>query len=178
MRAKVVYTENMKNALTGTVKNPFPPIWDENSRILILGSLPSEASRAAGFYYMNPRNRFWKMLSEILGCDLEAMSAEQKAEALLCHGIALSDVILSCEIHRSADASIKRPQCTDIPTILSRAHIKRILLNGNKAFDLFLHFFPQYEHLARKMPSTSPANAKLRLPDLVERWSKELIEDK
>ena len=162
------------NARTAPVKNEFPAIHDEKSRILILGSLPSEASRAAGFYYMNPRNRFWKMMSAILGCDLEAMSAEQKAAALSEHGIALSDVILSCEIHRSSDASIKNVVCTDIPAILRGSRITKILLNGNKAYDLFLRYFPQYEPIARKMPSTSPANAKSKLKDLIEAWSAEL----
>ena len=87
--------------------NPFPPVFDDKARLLILGSLPSEASRAAGFYYMNPRNRFWQVMSALLGEDFTAMEKEDKIAALKKHGIALSDVIDSCTIHRSSDASIK-----------------------------------------------------------------------
>ena len=152
--------------------NPFPPVFDGKSRILILGSLPSEASRAAGFYYMNPRNRFWSVMSALLGEDLTAMSAEEKAETLKRHGIALSDVVLSCEIHRSSDASIKEAICTDISAILAAAPIKKILLNGNKAYDLFLRYFPSLAPLAQKLPSTSPANARLSLGDLITEWRK------
>ena len=113
-------------------------------------------------------------MSILLGCDLEGMNAAGKTAALLAHGIALSDVILSCEIHRSSDASIKNVKCTDIPELLASSKVKRILLNGNKAYDLFLRHFPEYEKIARKMPSTSPANARMTLSDLIEAWKAEL----
>ena len=150
--------------------NPFPPVFDENCRLLILGSLPSEKSREAGFYYMNPRNRFWPLISEILSEDLTAMSPEAKAAALLRHGVALSDVILSCEIHRSSDASIKDAKCTDIPYVLQHSKVERILLNGAKAHALFLKHFPQYASLAVCLPSTSPANARSGFENLLAAW--------
>ena len=156
------------------ISNPFPPVADENARVLILGSLPSEASRAAGFYYMNPRNRFWSVMTALLGEEFTTMNAEEKAAALTRHRIALSDVISSCEIHRSSDASIKDAKCTDIHAILVAAPIERILMNGGKAYALFIKYFPEYQFLARQMPSTSPANAKLSLGDLVEAWGAEL----
>ena len=157
------------------ISNPFPPVADENARVLILGSLPSEASRAAGFYYMNPRNRFWKVLSALFGEDYTAMNAEQKSAALKIHRIALSDVISSCEIHRSSDASIKGVERNeDISEIFKRAKIEKVLLNGGKAHTLFLKHFPEHADLARQMPSTSPANARLSLDDLVEEWGKAL----
>ena len=157
------------------IANPFPPIADEHSRVLILGSLPSEASRAAGFYYMNPRNRFWKVMSALLGEDYESKTAEGKAAALCARGIALSDVIASCEIHRSSDASIKKVvRNEDITEIFKSATIEKVLLNGGKAYALFLKHFPEHADLARQMPSTSPANARLSLDDLVEEWGKEL----
>jgi len=152
------------------ISNPFPPVADENARVLILGSLPSEASRAAGFYYMNPRNRFWSVMTALLGEEFTTMKAEEKAAALNRHRIALSDVISSCEIHRSSDASIKNPKCTDIPAILAAAPIQKILLNGGKAYALFLKYFPEYKDLARQMPSTSPANAKVSLEKLIQAW--------
>lgn len=159
------------------IANPFPPVADERSRVLILGSLPSEASRAAGFYYMNPRNRFWKVMTALLGEDFERMTAEGKAAALRAHGIALSDVIESCEIHRSADASIKKVvRNEDITEIFKRAKIEKVILNGNKAHALFVTHFPEHASIARQMPSTSPANARLSLDDLVTEWGKALKE--
>ena len=154
--------------------NPFPPVYDKQSRILILGSLPSEASRAAGFYYMNPRNRFWKMLSSLLDEDFTSLSAEGKTAALLRHNVALSDVILSCEIHRSADASIKDVVCTDVKALVSDG-VKRIFLNGQKAYALFLKHFPQYKEIAVPLPSTSPANAKTSLDELIKIWGNAIL---
>lgn len=157
------------------VKNEFPPVFDGNSKILILGSLPSVASRAAGFYYMNPRNRFWQMMSRLLNEDFSEMTREEKIYALLLHGVALSDVILSCEIHRSADASIKNVTYTDLPDILKRTEIKHIFLNGQKAYDLFSRRYPAYIEIASRLPSTSPANAKSSLDHLVKIWGKAIL---
>ena len=157
------------------VTNEFPPVYDERSRVLILGSLPSVASRAAGFYYMNPRNRFWMVLSALLGEDYVAMTAEQKADALKRSGIALSDVVLSCEIHRSSDASIQQVTYTDVPDILAHTKVKAIFLNGGKAYELFSRRYPEYTSIAKKLPSTSPANAREREIDLVKAWSEALL---
>ena len=157
------------------IRNPFPPVCDDTSRILILGSLPSEASREAGFYYMNPRNRFWQMLSNLLGEDLVSQDKEGKRAVLLRRHVALSDVIDSCDIHRSADASIKNATPSDIPYILNSAPIKHIFLNGKTAYALFEKHFPEYLSMATALPSTSPANAKKSLADLIEDWGKELL---
>lgn len=156
------------------VSNPFPPVFDERARVLILGSLPSETSRAAGFYYMNPRNRFWEVMSALFREDFTLMSAAEKSAALVKRGIALSDVISSCEIHRSSDASIKNAKCTDVMEILRRAHVEKILLNGGKAHALFLRFFPSLAPLAVCLPSTSPANARITTDELIERWREAL----
>ena len=156
------------------ITHPFPPVCDKNSRILILGSLPSEASRAAGFYYMHPRNRFWQTMSVLLKEDLTSLSAEQKATALLKHNVAISDVILSCEIHRSADASIKNAVCTDVDSLVS-AGVQHVFLNGQKAYSLFLKHFPQYASIASCLPSTSPANAKFSLADLTKIWGEAIL---
>lgn len=156
------------------ISNPFPPVYDKQSRILILGSLPSEASRAAGFYYMNPRNRFWKMLSSLLDEDFTILSAEEKTAALLRHNVALSDVILSCTIHRSADASIKDVVCTDVAALVSDG-VKKIFLNGQKAYSLFLKHFPKYKEIAVPLPSTSPANAKLSPEALTKIWGDAIL---
>ena len=157
------------------VKNEFPPVFNAESKVLILGSLPSEASRAAGFYYMNPRNRFWAVMSSLLKADLPSMNAEGKAVVLLCRGVALSDVILSCRIHRSADASIEIEEYTDVESILRASKIKRIFLNGQKAYSLFLRRYPEKKEIATLLPSTSPANAKLSLSDLIASWGATIL---
>ena len=157
------------------VRNEFPPIYDDRSRVLILGSLPSVASRAEGFYYMNPRNRFWQMISALFGEDLTAMSIPEKRESLLRHHVALSDVILSCEIHRSSDASIGKVEYTDVTEILSHSAVDRILLNGQKAYDLFSRRYPEYSSIASRLPSTSPANARTSLEELIKEWGEHLL---
>ena len=157
------------------VRNEFPPVFDLRSKVLILGSLPSVASRAVGFYYMNPRNRFWQMLSSLLSVDFIELPREGKIAALLEHGVALSDVILACEIYRSADASIENVEYTDVPAILQKSDIKAIFLNGQKAYDLFLRRYPEYATIATRLPSTSPANAKSSLPSLIKAWGDAIL---
>ena len=157
------------------VRNEFPPIYDECSKVLILGSLPSVASRSEGFYYMNPRNRFWQVISALFGEDLTSMTIPEKREALLRHRVALSDVILSCEIHRSSDASIGKVEYTDVAEIFSHSAVERILLNGQKAYDLFSRRYPEYASIATRLPSTSPANARSSLDDLIKEWGDLLL---
>ena len=164
----------MKSA-SETVNNPFPPVCDEHSVVLILGSLPSVDSRAAGFYYMNPRNRFWKVMSALLKEDFIGMGKEEKTAALKSRGVALYDVVLSCEIHRSADASIKNVVYADVDSILERGKVKAIFLNGKKAYELFVRAFPQHKDIATCLPSTSPANASSSLDALVAEWGNALL---
>ena len=160
---------------TTRVTNEFPPVFNERSKVLILGSLPSVASRQAGFYYMNPHNRFWKMLAILFETPFPDFSKEQKIQALLSRGVALYDVIETCEIKSSSDASIKSVKCADISDILKGSEIGKILLNGQKAYSLFLKFHPELAPLAKPMPSTSPANAKVSLDELVRIWGEELL---
>ena len=168
------FLSNMTEKTT-RITHPFEPIYDEKSRILILGSLPSEKSRKEGFYYMNPRNRFWKLLSLAFAEPFPEMNAKEKSDALLRHGIALSDVVLSCEIYRSADSSIRNVEYTDIPSILQKSKVQKILLNGAKAHALFLKRFPEYAAIAFLLPSTSPANAKCGMEDLLVAWRPHLL---
>lgn len=157
------------------VTNEFPPVFDEHSKVLILGSLPSVASRQAGFYYMNPHNRFWKVLAILFGIPFPDLSKEQKIQALLSRGVALYDVIETCEIQSSSDASIKSAKCADLSNVLKRSEIRKILLNGQKAYSLFLSFHPELAPIAKRMPSTSPANAKVSLDELARIWGEELL---
>ena len=165
----------MKKAIEEWVTHPFPPIFDENSRVLILGSLPSVASREANFYYMHPQNRFWRVMSSLFKENFLTMTAEEKRETLLHYGVALYDVVFSCLITGSGDASIKSVKYADIPTILQNSNVQKIFLNGGKAFALFKKGFPEYAEKAVLLPSTSPANAKCSLEMLTETWRKAIL---
>ena len=110
-------------------RHPIAPVWDETSRILILGSFPSVKSREANFFYGHPQNRFWRVLAAVLGCD-KPESTEEKKRFLLSHHIAVWDVIGSCEIAGSADSSIRSAQPNDIAPLLAGSGIRRIFTNG------------------------------------------------
>jgi len=153
----------------------FPPISDENSRILILGTMPSVESRRAGFYYSHPRNRFWTVLSESLAKPIP-QSIEDKIQLLLGNGIALWDVLATCEITGSDDSSIRKPIYNDIATFINGKYIKKILCNGMKAYKLCQRLRLPLPVLC--MPSTSPANAAWSLERLTAAWKPELITSK
>lgn len=156
------------------VVHSFGPLYNEDSRILILGSIPSPASRAVGFYYGHPRNRFWQVLAEAYGVPLPEGIEEKKA-LVLSHGLALWDVIEECDIIGASDSSVKNVVPTDIPALLARTKVERILCNGA----LSKKIYDKYQ-LGRTgipaiwMPSTSPANAAWSVERLVEEWGKGL----
>lgn len=146
------------------------PVYDENSRILILGSFPSMASRAEGFFYGHPRNRFWRVLAAVLDERLPTEVAEKKALLLRNH-IALFDVLASCEIHGSSDSSITQAVPNDLLPILSGSRIERIFVNGKTAASLYDKYLKQKTGLpATVLPSTSPANAAWSEERLCEAW--------
>lgn len=152
------------------VEHPFPPVADENCRVLILGSFPSVKSREDGFFYGHPQNRFWRMLAAILNEPLPT-SIEEKKNMLLRHGIALWDVIASCQIQGSSDASIQDAVPVDIARVIDIAPIEHILCNGSLAGKLYQkHLRPITNMDALTLPSTSPANAAWSLPRLIEAW--------
>ena len=156
------------------VVHTFGPLYNADSKILILGSMPSPASREVGFYYGHPRNRFWKVLAELFGMPLPECIEEKKA-LVLSHGIALWDTIEECDIIGASDSSVKNVVPTEIPSLLAETNVKRILCNGalsKKIYDKY-----QLERTgipALQMPSTSPANAAWSLERLVEEWGKVL----
>lgn len=161
---------------TAAVVHPIAPVYDKNSKILILGSFPSVKSREQMFFYGHKQNRFWKVLAALLECPLP-QTIEQKRQMLLAHGIALWDVIASCEIAGSSDAAIRNVIPNDLTPILETAHICGIFLNGGKAYELF-EKHQRVEnpaistvHIA-KLPSTSPANAAFSLERLIQEWMK------
>ena len=155
------------------ITHEFEPIFDERSRILILGTLPSVKSREGQFYYHHPQNRFWKVLAKICKTEPPATIAEKKA-MLLEHGIAIWDVVQSCDIIGSSDSSIKNVTPADLSVILRQAPVKTIFLNGGKAWARNQKYCAGMTDLpAVKLPSTSPANAAWSLVKLVTVWEEE-----
>ena len=151
--------------------HPFEPLYNENSKTLILGSFPSVKSREQMFFYGHPQNRFWKVISSVFGC-YTPESIEEKRAFLLEHGIALWDVIASCEITGSSDSSIKNVTANDISPILKSADIRQIYVNGKTAEKYFNKYISKtIGRDAICLPSTSPANAAWSTERLVTAWS-------
>lgn len=147
------------------------PIYDKNSKILILGSFPSVKSREGKFFYHHPQNRFWKVLAGILKSETPATIEEKKAFLLENH-IAVWDVIASCEIEGSSDSSIRNVIPNDLERILSTANIKQIYTNGGTASKLYRKYcYAQTQLEDVKLPSTSPASASYSLEKLMVEWA-------
>lgn len=162
----------MSNSATRHVELPFAPILDENSEVLILGTVPSIASIEYGFYYGNPYNRFWPVLSALIDFDLVHASKEEKRAELQKRHIALYDVIYACDIVGSDDSKISNIQVSDVEGMMRQSKIRHIFLNGNKAYSEFKKHFPHLMEIADKLPSTSPRNARQTLELLIKEWSK------
>lgn len=153
------------------VAHPIPPLYNKDSKILILGSFPSVKSREAQFFYHHPQNRFWKVISSVYQVPLP-VTIEEKREMLLDLNLAVWDVIQSCEITGSSDSSIRNVIPNDISRILQEADIRTIISNGNTSYQLYMKYiFPVTGKEAVKLPSTSPANAANSLDRLVEAWT-------
>lgn len=148
------------------------PVYDENSKILILGTFPSAKSREYGFFYGHPQNRFWKVLTAVFECDFP-QSIEDKRSFLLQNKIALWDVIASCEIIGSSDSSIKNVVPSDINQILQSSPIQNIYANGKTSEKLYKKYIePKTGRKITALPSTSPANAAFTIEKLVSEWSR------
>jgi hypoxanthine-DNA glycosylase len=153
-----------------TVNHNISPVYDSDSRVLILGSFPSVKSREQQFFYGHKQNRFWRVTAQILECPVPE-NIPEKREMLLKHHIAVWDVIAKCEITGSSDASIRNVQPNDLSEILETADIQMIYANGAKAYELYQkHIYPLNGRAAHKLPSTSPANARYTMERLVEAW--------
>ena len=153
------------------IMHPFPPLYNKDSKILILGSFPSVKSREQMFFYGHPQNRFWKVLSTVFNSKLPE-TIEEKKQFLLKHGIALWDVIASCEITGSSDSSIKNVKVNDLSIIFKEADIRQIFVNGRTAEKYFKKYTKdKIKRDALCLPSTSPANAAWSLDELCKKWS-------
>ena len=153
----------------------FEPVFDEESRILILGSFPSIKSRENHFFYGHPQNRFWKVMAGVLAWKVP-VTIDEKKEMLLSNHVAVWDVIASCSIQGSSDTSIKDVVVNDFSRILNHSKVERIYVNGGKAYELYVKYAEKETGIkAIKLPSTSPANAAWSLERLTEAW-RELIQ--
>ncbi|MGN1019292.1 MAG: DNA-deoxyinosine glycosylase [Aristaeellaceae bacterium] len=156
------------------VMHPFPPVVGPESRILILGSFPSVRSREEGFFYGHPRNRFWPMLAAIYD-EETPLTIPARQSLILRHGLALWDVIASCRIEGSADATVRDAVPVDIARVTDVADIERVVCNGALAGKLYAQHLQPLLHLeAAVLPSTSPANAAWRFSCLKDRWQEAL----
>lgn len=151
-------------------EQPFAPVFDKNSKTLILGTFPSVKSRANNFYYGHPQNRFWKVIAALFD-EPVPQTVEEKKSLVLRRQIAIWDVIESCDIIGSSDSSIKNVVPADIAGLIGKTQIERIYVNGTLAKTLYDRFALTAVGIdAVKLPSTSPANARFRLEQLVESW--------
>lgn len=153
-----------------TARHNIAPVYDGNSRVLILGSFPSVASRASGFFYGHPQNRFWRVIAAVCGEEVPRTVGEKTA-LLLAHGIALYDVIGQCEIRGSADASVRDVTVNDLSPIFRAAEIRRIYVNGKTAEKYYLRYMqPVTGRPCVCLPSTSAANAAWSEARLTDAW--------
>lgn len=158
----------------------FEPICDENSKVLILGTMPSPASLKAGMYYSHPQNAFWRILTDLTG-DETGTANQSRREFLLRHGIALWDTLKMCEREGALDSSIKSEEPNDVADLIKRCpRVKAVFLNGGAA----LRYYKKYhaKNIAMPffaLPSTSPANARGGYKAKLQGWAglKEFLED-
>lgn len=142
------------------VNHTIEPLFNENSKVLLLGTIPSPKSREAMFYYSHPQNKFWKVMASILDDDVP-INNEEKKNLMLKNNIALWDVLASCKIKGASDESIEEPVANDINYILHKADIKTIFTTGTKAYALYKKYCLKDTGVeAVKLPSTSPANCR------------------
>lgn len=154
----------------------FEPIYDENSRVLVLGSFPSVISRKNNFYYGNPRNRFWHILETVF-CEKVPETADGKKKYVLRHRVALWDTVSECDISGSADSKIDKRKLkpNDLKKLLANApNLTKIVCNGKKAYEIFMYYFGDEGYNVELLPSTSPANTWFD----IEPWQRVLNEAK
>lgn len=152
------------------IEHPFPPLYDENSKILILGSFPSVKSREQNFFYGHPQNRFWRVTAAVFGAAVPE-TIEEKKRFLLENGIALWDVIAACEIQGSADSTIGKVVPNDLSPIFEKAQIAHVFTNGKTADRYYRRYTERTTGIpAVCLPSTSPANAAWGIERLISAW--------
>lgn len=155
-----------------SLSHPFPPLWDKSSKILILGSFPSQKSREISFFYGHPQNRFWPLIASLWDCPTP-LTVTARAKFAKEHHIALWDVIASCQIEGSSDASIRDVMVNDFTDIFENAPIRAVFCNGALAAKLYKkHCAARYDVPFFVLPSSSPANAAFSMERLQQHWKK------
>lgn len=155
------------------IVHPLKPLWTPDAKILILGSFPSVKTREAAFFYGHPQNRFWPLMSALLGIDppLRATEPDRARAILNARHIAMWDTIFACRVKGSADASIREVEPTDLLTLVRGSGIRHIFCNGGTSYKYYQQYQGKEIDLpVTKLPSTSPANAAWTLPRLLEAW--------
>ena len=153
------------------VTHEFQPVFNRDSRVLILGTFPSVKSRQQQFYYGHPQNRFWRVTSALLKKEVP-VTIEEKKKMLLDGHIAIWDVIDTCDIEGSSDSSIRNVKANDIGGLLAQTSIRAVFANGDKACQLYRKYcMEQAGREIIRLPSTSPANAAWTLEKLIQAWS-------
>lgn len=154
------------------VTHVLAPVYDKESSVLVLGTMPSPASRARGCYYSHPQNRFWPVMAALFG-EAQPQTPEEKSDFLLRHHIALWDTLAACDIAGAGDASIRRAEPNDLSVIFEAAKIRAVFTTGAAAHGFYQKFHAgRYPAPEFPLPSTSPANAKISLSGLIERYQK------
>ena len=152
----------------------FGPLYREDSKVLILGSFPSVASREAAFFYGHKQNRFWKVLAAVFDEPIPT-TIEEKKSLCIRHHIALYDAIEECDIIGSSDASIRDPVPANLQIIVEASAVSKIICNGKTSYKYFCKYQDQkLIDMAVCLPSTSPANAAASLEELTRLWKTEL----
>lgn len=148
------------------------PVFDERSRVLMLGTFPSPKSREAGFFYGHPQNRMWRVLTAVLGEHEVPQTADERRAFLLRNRIAMWDTIASCNIEGASDASIRDVVPNDLSHVLKAAPIEAVFTTGAKATQLYRRYQePVTGITAHRLPSTSAANASWSFEHLVEAYA-------
>lgn len=152
------------------VTHPLPPIFDKQSRVLLLGTMPSPLSRELGFHYANPRNRFWPVIAALWQEEKPSTDAERR-DFCRRHRLAIDDVLASCHISGAADSTITDAVPNDLHRICDCASIQKVFCTGATATHLYRKLIePSLGLPCVQLPSTSPANARMRLADLIVAW--------
>jgi hypoxanthine-DNA glycosylase len=153
--------------------HPWEPVYDEHSKVLILGTFPSPKSREFGFYFGHPQNKFWKTLARVLEIDEPADTIEDRTRFMLDNHLALGDTVYACQIKGAADATIRDPEPFDFSALFKTADIAAVFTTGRKATDLFGTLYADSTGMdAIYLPSTSPANGIVqRKPQYYQAWA-------
>ena len=160
----------MENDSTdSTICRAFPPLFGDNPRILILGTFPSPLSREKGEYYGNPRNQFWRLIFGVFGEPFDNPDYQKKKAVLAKNGIALCDVILECEPTGALDSGIRNTMYrSELPGFISEHEISNVLFNGNNAYLFYRRGIGDIDR--RVLPSSSPANARMKFEEKLQHW--------